>query len=204
MSGYGTALAARRHRLGGQPLRLRGTWTTIPGILLTMACGGAFADETTSLGASNAEIPSNSSEPAPGACLPIGVTASGEVVFPLLCKSFLERNKGGAAAAAEQKPAPEERPATTDNQAGERSDQIVVHQPEASPSESAGGAPSPTETVSSIKSPGILSKPARSTKKHLRHMSRTKGSRGCMHYRTFDPNSETYRDYSGRRRMCRS
>src|SRR5215510_3172977 len=32
-------------------------------------------------------------EPAPGACKPIGLTVSGEVVFPLECRDFIERQK---------------------------------------------------------------------------------------------------------------
>jgi hypothetical protein len=35
-----------------------------------------------------------------GACMPIGVTVSGEIVFPFQCKDFIERQK-----AADQKPA---------------------------------------------------------------------------------------------------
>ena len=32
-------------------------------------------------------------EPPPGACKPIGLTVSGEVVFPLECRDFIERKK---------------------------------------------------------------------------------------------------------------
>ena len=43
----------------------------------------------------------------PGGCKPIGLTVSGEVVFPLQCREFIERQKAMAAkpAAAEVKPA---------------------------------------------------------------------------------------------------
>jgi hypothetical protein len=45
--------------------------------------------------------------PPPGGCNPIGVTASGDIVFPLTCKDFLERYKAAdrASSAAETKPA---------------------------------------------------------------------------------------------------
>jgi len=45
--------------------------------------------------------------PPPGGCNPIGVTVSGEIVFPMTCKDFIERHKAAdrAASAAETKPA---------------------------------------------------------------------------------------------------
>ncbi|WKA30684.1 BA14K family protein [Bradyrhizobium roseum] len=45
--------------------------------------------------------------PPPGACTPIGVTASGDIVFPMTCRDFIERHKAAdrAASAAETKAA---------------------------------------------------------------------------------------------------
>jgi hypothetical protein len=45
--------------------------------------------------------------PPPGGCNPIGVTASGEIVFPMTCKDFIERHKAADrdSSAAETKPA---------------------------------------------------------------------------------------------------
>ena len=45
--------------------------------------------------------------PPPGGCTPIGVTVSGEVVFPMTCRDFIERHKAAdrAASAVETKPA---------------------------------------------------------------------------------------------------
>jgi hypothetical protein len=49
-------------------------------------------------------------EPVPGGCMPIGLTVSGEMVFPIECKEFIERHRGKA---VEQKPAAvEEKPAS--------------------------------------------------------------------------------------------
>jgi hypothetical protein len=44
--------------------------------------------------------------PPPGGCTPIGVTASGDIVFPMTCRDFIERHKAAdrAATAAEAKP----------------------------------------------------------------------------------------------------
>jgi hypothetical protein len=45
--------------------------------------------------------------PPPGGCNPIGVTVSGEIVFPMTCKDFIERHKAAdrAASVSESKPA---------------------------------------------------------------------------------------------------
>jgi hypothetical protein len=68
-----------------------------------------------SLGMSRVGV-AQTSEPQPrfsddgpplGGCNPIGVTVSGEIVFPMTCKDFIERHKAAdrAASAAETKPA---------------------------------------------------------------------------------------------------
>jgi hypothetical protein len=45
----------------------------------------------------------------PGGCMPIGLTASGEIVFPIQCRELIERERGKT---VEPKPAAvEERPA---------------------------------------------------------------------------------------------
>src|ERR1700755_2231870 len=45
-------------------------------------------------------------EPPPGACKPIGLTVSGEVVFPLECRDFIERQQN-----VRRRPPPEPKPA---------------------------------------------------------------------------------------------
>src|ERR1700749_3940698 len=47
-------------------------------------------------------------QPPPGACKPIGLTVSGEVVFPLECRDFIERQK-----AVSRRPPPETKSAPT-------------------------------------------------------------------------------------------
>jgi hypothetical protein len=57
---------------------------------------------------SSDSVPRSSDDgPPPGGCTPIGVTVSGEIVFPMTCKDFIERHKAAdrAATAAETKPA---------------------------------------------------------------------------------------------------
>jgi BA14K-like protein len=53
--------------------------------------------------------PSVKEDVPPGGCMPIGLTASGEIVFPIQCKEFIELKRGKAVemepAAVEEKPA---------------------------------------------------------------------------------------------------
>jgi BA14K-like protein len=98
---------------------------------LLLAVIGSVALAQTSSPAETGTAPAHPSakddEPPPGACKPIGLTVSGEVVFPLECRDFIERHKAmterppappetrPAAAAAEAKPvAPEAKPATVE------------------------------------------------------------------------------------------
>src|SRR3984893_15607235 len=79
-------------------------------LLLTVMSGPALAQTTGTVNPSPAPVePSVKEDVPPGGCMPIGLTASGEIVFPIQCKEFIERQRGNA---VEQKPAAvEEKPA---------------------------------------------------------------------------------------------
>jgi outer membrane biosynthesis protein TonB len=96
-------------------------------LLLAVISGAALAQTSSPADPSRVPAASSAKEgnmPAPGGCKPIGLTVSGEVVFPLECKEFIERMrdmdpKPAAAeakpAAAEAKPAaPPEKPAVAE------------------------------------------------------------------------------------------
>jgi hypothetical protein len=74
-------------------------------VLLGMSCGGVAqtSEPLQRTGSSEAG-------PPPGGCTPIGVTASGEIVFPLTCKDFIEQHKAAdrTSSAADTKSAPAE------------------------------------------------------------------------------------------------
>ena len=82
-------------------------------VLLISAATLPVLLETGSVGvAQTSDSPPRSSDngPPPGGCTPIGVTVSGEIVFPMTCMDFIERHKAAdrAATAAAEKPAPAE------------------------------------------------------------------------------------------------
>jgi hypothetical protein len=57
-----------------------------------------FATAGNALAQTTGSVEIAPSQPAgelpPGGCMPIGVTASGEIVFPLTCRAFLEKRRG--------------------------------------------------------------------------------------------------------------
>ncbi len=63
-------------------------------LAILVASGGAASAQTTGLVRPAAVLPSDKNEVPPGGCTPIGVTASGEIVFPFTCKALLERVRG--------------------------------------------------------------------------------------------------------------
>jgi hypothetical protein len=210
-----------------------------------LSSSGLAQTSETVKGADQAD-PSVKEEPPPGGCMPIGVTASGEIVFPFLCKGFIEGHKAAnqqPAAADESKQRPvaaeeprptsteqhedtnqkpvateesvqkpvaaEEQPPTSDAITGstEKSsakksedrkseDKSSSKQPEGVPPQTSRSAPEPVET----------DRPPRA--EHRRREGRRShegrsGPPGCTYFQTYNPRSETYTDYSGRRRACR-
>ena len=73
-------------------------------LLLSVMSGAALAQTTGTIDPSPApEEPTMLKEDVPpGGCMPIGLTASGEIVFPIQCTGIIERERGKA---VERKPA---------------------------------------------------------------------------------------------------
>jgi hypothetical protein len=84
-------------------------------LLLSVMSGAALAQTTGTVNPSPAPAqPSVNEDVPPGGCMPIGLTASGEIVFPIQCKELIERHRG---IAMEQKPAAvEEKPAAVEGE----------------------------------------------------------------------------------------
>jgi hypothetical protein len=79
---------------------------------LTLTAGTAFAQTMGSM-ESTGKLPPDKDGVPPGGCMPIGLTASGEIVFPFACKALIERQRGTVdqqkPAARDEKPTPAEK-----------------------------------------------------------------------------------------------
>ena len=152
-------------------------------LLLSVMSSAALAQTTGAVNPSPGSAqPSVNEDVPPGGCMPIGLTSSGEIVFPIQCKEFIERHRGTAVeqkpAAAEDKPAAvEEKPAANGNR-------------EAVAPEKSKPANKPVETAPLPKR--VEDEPR----------ERAVSSSHCTHFRSYDPASGTYRGYDGRVHSC--
>jgi hypothetical protein len=172
-------------------------------------------------------------DPPPGGCMPIGVTASGDIVFPLQCMGFIERQQGTAvrekpaatgqkrptaednpAAAAEKPPAAKEKPAAAAEKppAAEEKPAAAAEKPPAAAEKPAAVEEKPPTKQSEAAVPENnkpADNPVRAAPFPLQKRAeqepreRPVGPTGCTRFRTYDRVSGTYRSYDGRRRSCR-
>jgi hypothetical protein len=165
--------------------------------------------------------PSVKEDVPPGGCMPIGLTASGEIVFPIQCRELIERHRGAALeqkpAAVEEKPvaveekpvAVEEKPAAAEEKpvAVEAKPAAVEEKPATAEEKPATAEEKPAakqseaaaESSQPANEPVETAPPPRRAEPRGRAVS----SNGCTHYRTYDRASGTYRSYDGQVRSCR-
>jgi hypothetical protein len=167
-------------------------------LLVSVMGSAAHAQTTGAVNPSAAPAqPSGNADVPPGGCMPIGMTTSGEIVFPIECKEFIEQHRGKdveqTPAAVEQKPAAavEQKPASVEEKPAALEDKPTIRQSEAVVApENSQPADKPLETVPL---------PKRAERKLREHVSLN----NCQRYRTYDSASGTYRSYDGRVRPCR-
>src|SRR3981081_1714325 len=175
-------------------------------LLLSVMSGAALAQTTGAVNPNAAPAqPSVNADVPPGGCMPIGLTTSGEIVFPIECKEFIEQHRGKdveqSPAAVEQKPAAavEQKPAAVEDKPHAEEEKPAVRQAEAVP------AFAPAKRHQADKEPETVPLPRRAERKPREHESSREhvSLNSCQHYRTYDPESGTYRGYDGRVRPCR-
>jgi hypothetical protein len=115
--------------------------------------------------------------------MPIGLTASGEIVFPIQCRELIERQRGKA---VEQKPAVDEKPIAVE-------EKPAVKQSEDVAPKNSQPAIKPVETVLLPKR--VEHKP--------RERAMSSDDANCSRYHSYDPASGTYTGYDGQRHSCR-
>jgi BA14K-like protein len=193
-------------------------------LLAVMSCA-ALAQTTGAVSPKPAPAePPVKEEPAPGGCMPVGVTASGEIVFPFQCKEFIELHR-----AANRQPAAEENQPTTPDQKPDAAEEktlakqsAVTEKPtiaEVKPAAAeekpvtAEKKPAAAETETTARQEESVapenSKPATEPVGPVplpRRVERERvvGPPGCPNFRTYDPASGTYRTFDGQRHQCRA
>jgi hypothetical protein len=166
--------------------------------------------------------------PAPaGDCVPIGLTVSGEIVFPFHCKEFIERQKAAnqrnaaeenqKPTAADKKPdagqektvakqsAAAEKPAIAEVKpaTAERKPAAVEEKPAAVEEKTAAKqleSVVPENSKPATETVGTVSLPKRVEREARERIGPWPG---CTHFRSYDPASGTYKTYDGQRRQCR-
>jgi hypothetical protein len=179
-------------------------------VVFAMTGGLALAQTTGTLNPNSLPQPADKNDLPAGSCMPIGVTAAGDLVFPFQCKTLLDQTRGRAAAdetaAAARKPAVDGAPAASDEKSASRDEAIVEKQQEPStekqPDQPAQKltAATPQDDNRSIEVQVKAAPPSRRTQHEWR--KRIAGSPGCTHYRTYNSASASYRDYGGHLRQC--
>jgi hypothetical protein len=201
----------------GLACRAGGLWC----IVVTVMNGAALAQTTGMLNPSPIpQEPSAMEEPPPGGCMPIGLTASGEIVFPFQCKAFIERQRAASQrpvgaenekpAAAEQKPDTAEEKTVAKQPAATERPAIADVKPAAAEEKPAAAEEKTVATQQGSMTPDNskqANEPVDSSKLPKRAerepRERTIGPPGCTHFRTYDATSGAYRAYDGQRRQCR-
>jgi hypothetical protein len=211
--------------------------------LLAVSSGVALAQTTGAVNPNPASAePAVKQEPSSAGCMPIGLTVSGEIVFPFQCKEFIERQRAAKQnpavvqgekpdaaenpkpAAAEQKPdAAEEntvakqpavaekpvidevKPAVAEEKPAPAETKPVVAEEKAAAAEEKTATKQPDRPAPENSKPATGPAQAAPLQKRVENEPRkpTVGPPGCMHFRSYQPASGTYRSFDGRRLACR-
>jgi hypothetical protein len=154
----------------------------------TGAVGSAAAPAETAVAAEPAKA-----EPAQGDCQPIGLTASGEIVYPLQCKAFVEQRR-----AAEAKPAAvEEKPAAAQVTPAAAPDKPAEEKAAARPQDRAAPKTAAAEPAATVHLPKRAAGAAHAAHEH------GIGPAGCSHFRSYEAATATYLAFDGQRHPCR-
>jgi hypothetical protein len=157
-------------------------------LLLSVTSGAALAQTTGTVTPGPAPAPANQDVP-PGGCMPIGLTASGEIVFPIQCRALIEQHRGKDVNASPAAVNPS--PAAVEQKPSVAEEKAAAKPPEAVAPENSQPASKPAETAALQKR--VEQEPR----------ERAGSPNGCQHFRSYDPASGTYTGFDGQRHPCR-
>jgi hypothetical protein len=173
----------------------------------------AFAQTTSSVAPGKANDPVAQEEPPPGGCMPIGITAAGETVFPYVCKGFIEAHKGKSSPQASETRDEVEPGPSIKAVAAPAVNTAIAPAVNSATASAAATAPSVNETGAPTVEEKAVAKPdepaasrtdeSPAAKRDQRRTRRAAGAPpNCAQFRTFDSVTGMYRDFTGQTRPC--
>jgi hypothetical protein len=184
----------------------------------------AFAQTTGAITPGKANDPLAQEEPPPGGCMPIGITAAGETVFPYACKGFIEAHKGKPSPQAsetrdEAEPSPSINAAAAPAVNAAAAPAVNATNATTAPAvNSATAAATAAVTAPSVNETNVptveekaVAKPdepaaSRTDQAPAAKQRPTRRAAGappnCAQFRTFDSVTGMYRDFTGQTRPC--
>lgn len=146
--------------------------------------------------------PAAKQEPPPGGCMPIGLTASGEMVFPLSCRTLIERysadrKRPADAETTSQIPSGREEVPSTQSVNPANASRLGEAPPQQDRPTQSPDTPRPGPVETTPPSVGLPSSGVKPQQGRI-------GPFGCTRFRTYNPRTEDFRDFNGQRRPCRA
>jgi hypothetical protein len=155
-------------------------------LLILLMWSAASAQTTGTLAPAPLGAPSKADVP-PGGCMPIGLTASGEMVFPIQCEGIIERARGKTV------------DKTVDQKVGNSGKAAIKSNPEKANN-------SEKDATANSDAPAISAPITKPTEKipvpQVREVTSSNDAPGCKYFRSYQPISKMYRDFYGKRRPC--
>jgi len=174
--------------------------------LLATMSGAAMAQTTDATNPKSASDQPPAAQPSTqGKCMPIGITASGDVVFPFECKEFLDQYKaeidksapGGRAPHTPNSGAEVRVPGAASSQAGTSSSKEAPDGPNG-----ATAAIRNSPAARKQKTAGTQPEPQRKIAESASKRKTDKGTPVCMHFRSYNAEAGTYRSFDGQTHSC--
>jgi len=178
----------------------------------------AFAQTTSSVTPGKANDPLAQEEPPPGGCMPIGITAAGETVFPYACKGFIEAHKGKTSPQASETGDEVEPRPSINAVAAPAVNAAVAPAVNSATASAAATAPAVNETSAPTVEEKAVAKPDEPAASRTDEAPAAKQRRGgkagegtrraagappnCAQFRSFDSVTGMYRDFTGQTRPC--
>lgn len=198
-------------RLLALPIGFASRICALCSVLLMLTSAAALAQSADAANPPPTPTQPSVKDEATGGCEPIGLTASGEIVFPFRCKDVVERQRAAAPKPAEPTPAVADA-ATSAVQAKlpEKPQEKLQAKPQVKPVATAPKAAA-VQTAGAVAAKTAASQPAGAAPANAKPAAppvnaaahdHAMGPSGCTLFRSYDAASATYLGFDGQRHPC--